>query len=86
MRGAVLTIVFFAALVATLGWLTWSVPQVECEVCIDFKGLRNCATAAAATKEEAMRGGRTTACAALAGGVRDSFACDATRPSVLRCR
>ena len=86
MRGTVLTIVSFVALVATLTWLSLGESQIECEVCIDFKGRRNCATAGAVTKQEAMRGGRTTACAALAGGVRDSFACDATPPSVLRCR
>ena len=86
MKGTLLTAVSMIALVAVLGWLTMRVQQVECEVCIEFKGRRNCATAAAATREEAVRSGRSTACGLLASGVRDGFACDATSPVSAQCR
>lgn len=86
MRTSLLTIVSLLVLAGILGWMTLRVQQVECEVCIEFKGRRNCATAAAVSKEEAVRGGRMTACALLASGVRDGFACDATQPSSVVCK
>ncbi|MDG2308757.1 MAG: hypothetical protein P8R42_29605 [Candidatus Binatia bacterium] len=86
MKSTLVTIVSLVVLAGVLTWLTIGAQQVECEVCIDFKGRRNCATAAAATKDEAVRSGRTTACGLLASGVRDGFACDATQPSLVKCK
>jgi len=86
MKGTLLTIVSMIVLVAVLAWLTMGVQKVECEVCIEFEGRRNCATAAAATREEAVRSGRSTACGLIASGVRDGFACDATPPASTDCR
>lgn len=86
MKGSVLTIVLLAGLVGILAWLTLGAQQVQCEVCMDFKGRKNCATAAAATRDEAMRTGRSTACGLIVSGVRDSFACDAAQPASIRCR
>lgn len=86
MKGSLLTIVSLLVLAGVLGWLTLGAQQVECEVCIDFKGRRNCATAAGQTKDEVVRTGRTTACGLLASGVRDGFACDATPPASVTCR
>lgn len=85
-KSAMLTILALVALTGVLGWLSMEIGQVECEVCMDFKGRRNCATAAAPTEMEAMRGGRMTACATIASGVRDSFACDAAQPESVVCR
>lgn len=86
MKSSVLTVVSLVVLAGVLGWLTLAAQQVECEVCIEFKGRRNCATAAAASREEAVRSGRSTACGTLASGVRDGFACDATPPSSTVCK
>lgn len=86
MKSSLLTIASLLVLAGVLGWLTLAVQQVECEVCIVFKGRRNCATAAAETRDEAIRSGRMTACGLLASGVRDGFACDATEPSSVVCR
>ncbi len=86
MKSSLLTIVSLLALAGVLAWLTLAVQQVECEVCIEFKGRRNCATAAAATKQEAVRSGRSTACGLLASGVRDGFACDAAEPASVSCQ
>ena len=86
MKGSLLTIVSLVVLAGVLGWMTLGVQQVECEVCMEFNGRRNCATAAAATKAEAVRSGRSTACGLLASGVRDGFACDAAEPASTTCR
>lgn len=80
-----LSAVFLVAIVALVVWLSTSIGAVECRVCIDFEGRRNCATAAAPTKEEAMHSARNTACGTISGGVRDSIACGNTPPSEMTC-
>lgn len=80
-----LSAVFLVAIVALVVWLSTSIGAVECRVCIDFEGRRNCATAAAPTKDEAMHSARNTACGTISGGVRDSIACGNTPPSELTC-
>ena len=74
------------ALGGVLVLLSMQISQVECEVCMDFKGRKNCATAAAPTEAEAFRSGRMTACGPIAAGVRDSFACDSAKPASVTCR
>lgn len=81
-----LTAVFLIAIVALVVWLSSSIGAVECRVCIDFQGRRNCATAAAPTKEEAVQSARNTACGTISGGVRDSIACGNTTPSEATCK
>lgn len=80
-----LSAVFLVAIVALVVWLSTSIGAVECRVCIDFEGRRNCATAAAPTRDEAMHSARNTACGTISGGVRDSIACGNTPPSELTC-
>lgn len=75
-------ILFFAAL-----WYgVRAEQQVECEVCIAFKGWRECRTGRGGSEEEAVRGATTSACAVMGSGVTDAFACDATPPESLTCR
>jgi hypothetical protein len=80
-----LTAVFLVAIVGLVVWLSTTVGQVECRVCIEFNGLRNCATAAAPTESEAVQSARTTACGTISGGVRDSIACGNALPVERSC-
>lgn len=81
-----LTTVFLVGIIALVVWLSTSIGAVECRVCIDFGGQRNCATAAAPTEAEAVQSARTTACGTISGGVRDSIACGNTPPSERTCK
>jgi hypothetical protein len=81
-----LSAVFLAAIVALVVWLSASMGGVECRVCIEFEGRRNCATAAAPTEDEAVHSARNTACGTISGGVRDSIACGNTPPVERSCR
>jgi hypothetical protein len=74
------------AFVAYLAWATVSAQKVECEVCVEFGGGRNCATASAASEEEAARNAQTTACGPLARGMDASIACGNVAPVARRCR
>jgi hypothetical protein len=71
----------FAALV--LGYVVISSFRKEpfrCQVCIAFKGRRDCRTGAAQTRMEAQRTATTTACAQLSSGVIESNQCENTPP------
>ena len=74
------------AFVAFLLWTTLSAQRVECAVCVDFGGERNCATASAEEEAEAARNAQTTACGPLASGMTASIACGATPPASRQCR
>jgi hypothetical protein len=81
----ILTVTFLIGMAAVLWWLSSGVNRVECRVCMDFGGRRNCATAAAETAAEAIQSARNTACGTIAGGVRDSIQCGNTPPSEQSC-
>lgn len=85
-KSHMITVMSLLALAGVLVLLSLQISQVECEVCMNFKGRQNCATAAAPTEAEAVRSGRMTACGTIAAGVRDSFACDGAKPASITCR
>jgi hypothetical protein len=73
--------VAFVALV--LGWLVFSSfhqERVRCQVCMTFQGQRDCRTASAITRAEALRTAVTNACAQLASGVTLTTQCENTTP------
>jgi len=71
------------AFTAFLAWTTLAGQKAECTVCVEFNGMRNCATASHATEEEAARSAQTTACGPVTSGMNDAIACD-TKPAVSR--
>ena len=58
--------------------------RVRVEVCMAFKGGRDCRTASAATRQEALRTAVTNACAQLSGGVIETNQCETTQPDSVR--
>ncbi|HPF60623.1 MAG: hypothetical protein KC544_00840 [Gemmatimonadetes bacterium] len=73
------------AFVAFLTWSTLSAQKVECEVCVEFNGRRNCAIASHETELEAARSAQNTACGPLTSGMNDAIACDARPPLSKNC-
>ena len=74
-----------AAFVAFLAWTTLSAQKVECQVCVQFGGGRNCASATASSEAEAARSAQTTACGPLARGMDASIACGNSQPVKREC-
>ena len=77
--------ILFAVLV--LGYLVVSSFQrhaYRCQVCITFKGRRDCGTAAAQSETEAQRTATTIACAQISGGVTDTNQCENTTPDTVK--
>jgi hypothetical protein len=78
-----------AIVVVFVGYLLWSTlasQRAECQVCVAFKGGRNCATASAASTKEATRNAQTTACGVLAAGMDNAIACGNAIPERVECR
>lgn len=81
-----LTIAAVALFVGFLLWTTLGAQQVECEICVEYNGQRNCATASNETEEAAVAAAQTTACGPITGGMNDVIACGNAVPVVRQCR
>lgn len=75
-----LAISFVLGVVGLLVYLTLGLAQFTCEVCMEYQGQRNCATASGTTKEEAVRTASDTACATISAGMTESIQCGNTPP------
>jgi hypothetical protein len=79
--------ILFAALVVgfvVYSTLSTSTGRIRCAVCITFRGNQSCRTAAARTRELALRAATENACALVASGVTDSNQCHETPPDSVR--
>ena len=85
-RSTTLTVVGLAVLVAVLAWSTLRSQTAECTVCVEFGGMRNCATATAVNETEAMRSAHSTACGPVTSGMNESLACGNRPPVERSCR
>ena len=50
--------------------------DVECSLCVEFKGVKSCPTAWGPSREAAQEEAMRTACAQLAAGVTEVLACN----------
>ena len=73
-------IAFVVIVVGLVIATTFQGERVRVEVCMAFRGQRDCRTAQARTLQDAMRTAVTNACAQLASGVTDSMQCENTPP------
>ncbi len=85
-RGTVITIVAIVAFGALLLFNTLNAQKVECTVCVEFKGVRNCATASHANEKDAKSSAQTTACGTLASGMDQAIACGRIEPISAQCK
>jgi len=85
-RGTIITLVAIVIFGALLLFNTLSAQKVECTVCVEFNGKRNCAAASHENESDARRSAQTTACGPLVSGMDQSIACDRTPPVSSQCR
>ena len=81
MKKTVWLAILFVALV--LGYIMVSSfrgGRTRVQVCMVFKGQRDCRTASASNRQEALRTAITNACAQLSGGVIETNQCETTPP------
>jgi len=75
-----LAVIFVAAVIGFIVYSTFHQERVRAQVCMNFNGRRDCRTASAATRQEALRAAVSNACAQLASGVTESIQCENTKP------
>ena len=85
-KSTILTIVAVIAFAGLLLYNTLSAQKVTCEVCVEFNGQRNCATASHENEEEAAQSAQRTACGVLASGMNETIACGNKPPATRQCR
>lgn len=72
---------FVAIVLIAVIYFSMGLRQFTCEVCMEFQGRINCATASGTTREEAIRTATDTACATISGGMTESIQCSRTTPA-----
>jgi hypothetical protein len=85
-RKKLLTILAVIGFFAFLLYNTLSAQKATCEVCVEFNGGRNCATASHESEEEAKHSAQQTACGPLSNGMNDVIACGRRPPVTSQCR
>jgi len=79
-KTAWLAVLFAVVVVGFIVYSSFRPKPYHVHVCMVFNGARDCRTASADTKPEALRTAVTNACAQLAGGVTQSMQCENTPP------
>jgi hypothetical protein len=73
-------IAFGVLVVGMVVLTTFRQDRVRCQVCVTFNGQRDCRTASATNRQEAIRTAVSNACAQLASGVTQTTQCESTTP------
>lgn len=79
-KAAIIGIVFLAVVIAVMIYSTSTLAAHRVEVCMEFKGMTSCRTAAGSTQEFTLRTATSNACATISSGVTDSIACEQSTP------
>jgi hypothetical protein len=74
-----------AGLLGLFTYLTMSVAEVSCEVCVEFRGVTECRRASGKDRLEAETAAASTDCGLISGGVTDGIACRNTTPKSVSC-
>jgi len=85
-RGTIITLAAIVLFGALLLFNTLSAQKVECSVCVEFNGTRNCATASHENEQDARQSAQTTACGVLANGMNETIACGRVVPVSAQCK
>ena len=75
----------FSALIIYMVYSSFGFAKVNCEVCMELNGRKDCRTAWAASREEAIRTARDTACSLIANGRTENIRCGGTKPARVMC-
>ena len=85
-RSTGITLAVIIVIIALFFYLSTAGATQECNVCVEFKGRSNCATAAGSTVAEATRTAQETACGPVVQGMNETIACGNAAPVSAQCR
>lgn len=72
-------------LAGLLTYQMFSLAQIECSLCITFKGVKVCRKALGPNEQEAQEEAHRHACAEITSGVTEVVACNRLKREDLRC-
>jgi len=72
-------------IVAFVVYSSTKLSQVSCDVCLVYKGGRECRTASGTDRQQAVRTATDNACAVLSSGMADGIQCSNTPPESVTC-
>jgi hypothetical protein len=85
-RSTLITVAVIVAVIALFFYMSTARATQECNVCVEFGGRSNCATAAGRTPQEATETAQGTACGPLVHGMNESIACGNRAPLSVQCK
>jgi hypothetical protein len=77
-------ILFLLVVLGVIVYSSMNLSQARVEVCMEFNGRTNCATASGQNRDYALRTATANACALIAGGVGDTIACERKTPASVK--
>jgi hypothetical protein len=80
-RPVLLGVLFVVLVLGVLVYSSFHISTYGVEVCMNYNGLTECATANGANKETALENAMQTACAQIASGVTETIGCSRTAPA-----
>jgi len=85
-RSTMITLAVLALIIALFFYMSTASAREECNVCMEFQGRSNCASAAGSTAAEATETAHRTACGPIATGMNETIACENREPVSVQCR
>lgn len=80
LRNTILALAGIVIFIGLLVYLSLGQKQVRVEVCVEYRGQKNCRTASGPTEEQAIRTATDNACATITNGMTESMTCGRTPP------
>ncbi|KMP11388.1 hypothetical protein UR09_02025 [Candidatus Nitromaritima sp. SCGC AAA799-A02] len=84
-KGSIVTIVFLAFIGYLSFSMIWTGSQYQCNICVEYKGLKSCQKVKGMDKQDTVMTGISTACAAVTNGRTESIDCSNTPPIKMEC-
>lgn len=85
-RSTRITLAVIAVIIALFFYMSTARATQECNVCVEFNGRSNCATAAGSTAAEATQTAHSTACGPVVNGMNETIACGNQAPVSVTCK
>jgi len=85
-KPAIVGIAFGVMLFGVIVYQTFSIRQVECDVCVEFEGRTKCLTVRGEDEAQVIQTGKDNACSFVTVGRAEAFRCAGMLPSSTQCR
>ena len=85
-KGNIITLVFITLIGYLSFTMIWTGSKFQCEVCVEYNGVRSCQDVEGMAKDDTIMTGMSTACAAVTNGRTESIDCSMTQPVKISCK